>query len=207
MSFNEEELQKHIPYYLTAEDRATLVKELTAISQGGAARYFLDPYCNEFKDDMLQGDGWRGFTYYHHAEESLFKLRALILSNSCDIDPANPRELPTRVVFAPLVKLSAFQSLLEESDLSSESVAAKIASIKAQKTTNIFYLPAGGSLDEDHLVRLDEIQSIPKSSLKDNSIEKIFTLSNTGFYMLIFKISLHFCRLQEKINRPPEAVA
>ena len=31
--------------------------------------------------------------------------------------------------------------------------------------------------------------------------EKLFTLSNTGFYMLVLELSVHFCRLQEKVNR------
>ncbi len=31
--------------------------------------------------------------------------------------------------------------------------------------------------------------------------EQLFTLSNTGFYMLVLKLSVYFCRLHEKVNR------
>jgi len=92
--------------------------------------------------------------------------------------------------------------LLENSRLGKEKVEAKITSIRQQKTTNIFFLPAGGPLEEDHMVRFDEAQSMPVSAhTKSADREKLFTLSNTGFYMLIFKLSIHFCRLQEKIRR------
>ncbi|WP_143043314.1 hypothetical protein [Sphingopyxis sp. YR583] len=125
-----------------------------------------------------------------------------MLSNSCDIAPENARATPSRVTFAPLVKLAAYQELLHKSGIKPESIEDKISSIKAQKITNIFFLPAGGDLAEDHIVRLDEAQSMPVSiHEKSEEREKLFTLSMAGFYMLVFKISVHFCRLQEGIPR------
>lgn len=88
-------------------------------------------------------------------------------------------------------------------------LAAKIAAIKAQKTSNIFYLPAGGVLQDDYVVRFDDAHNMPVAAhAKLEGREKLFTLSNTGFYMLVLKLSVHFCRLQEKVNRKPaEATA
>ncbi len=129
-------------------------------------------------------------------------MRGLVLSNSCDVDPENPRDTPTRVIFAPLVKLSAYRKVLDESGIEATKVEEKIRSIKAQRTTNIFYLPAGGSLNEDYVVRFDEAHSMPIAiHSKTPNRQKLFTLSNTGFYMLVLKLSVHFCRLQEKISR------
>jgi hypothetical protein len=55
------------------------------------------------------------------------------------------------------------------------------------------------------MVRLDNIHSIPYTShLKNSGRKKLFTLSNTGFYMLVFKLSIHFCRLQENVQRGNE---
>jgi hypothetical protein len=112
------------------------------------------------------------------------------------------------VIFAPLVRLAAYKALLDCSGIGAERVAAKIDAIKAQRTTSIFYLPAGNILDEDYVVRLDEAQSMPVAAHTARSDRgKLFTLSNTGFYMLVFKLSVHFCRLQEKVSRNLTATA
>ena len=202
--FDLESLQRHIPSYLTDEDQKTLVRELEAISSGGSAEYVLSRRNDSFNENTLQGDGWRGFKLFDYDSGERRSVRGIVLSNSCDIDPNNTRDFPARILFAPLVKLSRYKSLLEESDIHSEKVMQKIESIKAQKTTNMFYLPSGGALEEDHIVRFDEAQSMPLTAHKMSAErEKLFTLNNTGFYMLVFKLSVHFCRLQERINRKP----
>lgn len=204
MTFDVDSLQQQIPFYLTAEDRQVLVDELKAISQGGAAAYLLSPYHDSFQEEMLQGDGWRGFQLFMFDSGDRRSVRGIVLSNSCDVDPSNPRDVPARVVFAPLVKLSVYEGLLRGSGIDTARVDEKVAAIKAQKTTNIFFLPASGPLDEDHVVRLDDAHSMPVAAhAAAGDREKLFTLSNTGFYMLVFKLSVHFCRLQEKVNRKP----
>lgn len=204
MNLDAETLIQQIPYYLTAEDQKVLLDELTAISRGGTAEYLLGAYRDSFKEVLLQGDGWRGFQLFLFETGDRKSVRGIVLSNSCDVDPENPRDVPARVIFAPLVKLAAFKALLEGSGISAERIAAKIAAIKAQKTSNIFYLPAGGVLQEDYIVRFDDAHNMPVAvHAKSEDREKLFTLSNTGFYMLVLKLSVHFCRLHEKVNRKP----
>jgi hypothetical protein len=209
MKLDAETLIQHIPYYLTAEDQKVLLEELSAISRGGKAEYLLSASRDSFKEVMLQGDGWRGFQLFLFETGDRRSVRGIVLSNSCDVDPENPRDVPARVIFAPLVKLAAFKALLEAGGISAERIADKIAAIKAQKTSNIFYLPAGGILQEDYVVRFDDAHNMPVAAhTKAEGREKLFTLSNTGFYMLVLKLSVHFCRLQEKVNRKPtEATA
>jgi len=202
MELDVENLKRQLPHYLTAQDQQELVRELNAIASGGTPSYFLSTYNDTFREKMLQGDGWRGFQFFLFETGERRSIRGLVLSNSCDVSPENSRDLPARVIFAPLIRLSSYRALLENSRLGKEKVEAKITSIRQQKTTNIFFLPAGGPLEEDHMVRFDEAQSMPVSAhTKSADREKLFTLSNTGFYMLIFKLSIHFCRLQEKIRR------
>lgn len=202
MTFDVESLQQQIPYYLTAKDQQVLVENLKAIAGGGAADYFLNSYHDAFKEEMLQGDGWQGFQLFLFETGERRSVRALVLSNSCDVDPSNPREVPARVIFAPLVRLAAYKALLDASEIDAGRIAAKIESIKTQRTTNVFFLPAGGPLNEDYVVRFDEAQSMPLAAhAKSEERAKLFTLSNTGFYMLVLKLSIHFCRLQERINR------
>jgi hypothetical protein len=202
MAFDTESLKKQIPFYLTAEDQNVLLRELKAITAGGTVDYVIDGHQDSFREVMLQGDGWRGFQLFHFETGERQSLRGIVLSNSCDVDLANPRDVPARVIFAPLVKLSLYESLLDASGIGKERVDAKIASIKAQKTTNIFFLPAGGPLIEDHIARFHEAHSMPVAAHgRSEDRAKLFTLSNTGFYMLVFKLSVHFCRFQEKLNR------
>ena len=151
---------------------------------------------------MLQGDGWTGFQLFLFNTGERRSVRGLVLSNSCDVDLANPRTVPSRIIFAPLVKLATYRNLLEASRIDRNRVEEKIKSIKAQRTTNVFYLPAGGPLEEDYIVRFDEVHSMPVAAhVDDGRRQKLFTLSNTGFYMLVLKLSVHFCRLQEHVNR------
>ena len=202
MSLDVENLRQQIPYYLTAEDKLVLVEELKAITSGAAAGYVLGSYQDAFKDDMLQGDGWVGFQLFLFDTGERRSVRGLVLSNSCDIDPAIPREVPSRVVFAPLVKLANYTKLLDDSGIDRGRIEEKIKSIKAQKTTNVFYLPAGGSVEEDYIVRFDEAHSMPVAAHSESpDRQKLFTLSNAGFYLLVFKLSVHFCRFQEKVHR------
>ena len=202
MNLDAETLIQQIPYYLTSEDQKVLLDELTAISRGGTAEYLLDAYRDSFKEVMLQGDGWRGFQLFLFEAGDRRSVRGIVLSNSCDVDPENLRDVPARVIFAPLVKLAAFKALLEASGISADRITDKISAIKAQRTSNIFYLPAGGSLQEDHVVRFDDVHNMPVAAhIKSADREKLFTLNNTGFYMLVLKLSVHFCRLQEKVNR------
>ena len=202
MTFDAESLEQQIPHYLTAADKQVLVSELKAISSGGTADYFLNTLQDSFKADMLQGDGWTGFQLFLFNTGERRSVRGLVLSNSCDVDPANPRIVPSRVIFAPLVKLATYRKLLEVSGIERNRVKEKIKNIMAQRTTNVFYLPVGGPLKEDYIVRFDEVHSMPVAAhVDDGGRQKLFTLSNTGFYMLVLKLSVHFCRLQEQVNR------
>ncbi len=202
MNFDTESLRQQIPYYLTAEDKRILTNELKEISQGGTANYLLSPQHDSFLEDMLQGDGWEGFYLFKYPDGKRISVRGLVLSNSCDINPDNSRDVPSRVLFAPLVKLSKFEVLLRRAGIAEKRISEKLNSIRTQKTTNIFFLPGGGMLSEDYIVRFDETQSMPAQAHSDiENKQKLFTLSNTGFYMLVFKLSIHFCRLHENVDR------
>jgi len=202
MTFDVEQLQQQIPYYLTAQDQQVLLRELKAISEGRNADYFLSDQNNGFTTSRLQGDGWRGFEIFQFETGEKRALRGLILSNSCDIDTENQRDIGAKVIFAPLVKLSAYVSVLKKNGVDGDRLTSKVAAIKNQKTTNIFYLPPNGVITDEYIVRLDDVYSMPVSAHESNhNKEKLFTLSNTGFYMLIFKLSIHFCRLQERVQR------
>ena len=75
--------------------------------------------------------------------------------------------------------------------------------IRAQGVTSIFYLPADDLLEEEHVALLDDLHSMPLEA-HGQAAEKLFTLSMAGFYLFVFKLSVHFCRLHENVDRSPQ---
>lgn len=209
MTFNAENLQSQIPFYLTAApEQKALVEELDAISRGAKTGYYIDKRIDPFETEMLQGDSWCGLQLFSFVSGERRAIRGIILSNSCDITPENERALPPKIVFAPIIKLSAIEARLVAHGHNKDQIEGRIAAMKAQSVTSIFYLPAGGPLEEDHIALLDDLHSMPFSAhtvAKDRT--KLLTLSMAGFYMFAFKLSVHFCRLQENLDRSPGAEA
>lgn len=206
MSFDAEQLKTQIPFYLTAEPaQKELVRNLDALNRGAASGYYISSVREPDADAMLQGDGWRGFQLYSFDAGEKRVVRGIVLSNSCDISSDNDRVIAPKIVFAPIVKLSAIKARLKTRGLSENAVEGRIAAMKSQSVTNIFYLPAGGPLEEDYVALLDDIHSMPVASHTGD--EKLFTLSMAGFYLFAFKLSVHFCRLHEQVDRRPDDAA
>lgn len=206
MTFDAETLKQQIPYYLTASPaQKKLVQELKAISEGAKKGYFLQKTSEPNEETMLQGDGWEGFQIFSFDSGNRKAVRGIVLSNSCDISPDNERAMPPKVTFAPIVKLSALERIFDESGLDKERVASKLEAIRMQSVTSYFYLPATAPLDDEYVALLDDLHSMPFEKHRKNGV-KLFTLSMAGFYLFVFKLSVHFCRLQESVDRTPEGV-
>jgi len=201
MMFDADVLRQQIPYYLTAPpDQRKFLKELKSLGDGAKSGYFISPQSDPYLDEMLQGDGWRNFQIFLFEAMRQRSVRGIVLSNTCDISPENKRDLPPKVIFAPIVKLSQIQKRFVENNLPEEKIASKTEAIRSQKTTNIFYLPADGPLDDEYVALLDDLHSMPVKTHQQQT-KKLFTLSMAGFYLFIFKLSIHFCRLHESVNR------
>ncbi len=200
MSFNLEALQRHIPYYLTAPEQKALVAQLKALSEGATTGFVISKNSDLHATTLLQGDGWRGFQIFSFVSGARKSVRGIVLSNSCDVSPDNERVLPQNVIFSPLIKLARIRQRFESSGLAIHQIDSKIAAIRSQSVTNIFYLPAGGPLDDEYVAQLDDLHSMPTKNHQETG-EKIFTLSMAGFYLFVFKLSVHFCRLHENVSR------
>jgi hypothetical protein len=151
---------------------------------------------------MQQGDGWRGFQVFSFNSGNGNAARGIVLSNSCDVSAETARALPPKVTFAPIVKLARIIGLIEAHGLLAEKVMFRPMDIKAQRVTNMVYLPADGLLDEDHVALLDDLHSMPVA-VHRRAAEKLLTLSMAGFYLFVFKLSVPFCRLHEDVDRTP----
>lgn len=209
MTFDAESLRKYIPYWLTAPpEQKAFAAELKALVEGAREGYFLSDYHRPVGDDLLQGDGWRGFQLFSFASGARMSVLGIVLSNSCDVSAENQRVLATRVTFASLIKLSRFEARLRNRGIKPDAIAARIEAIKSQSVTSVVYLPGEGPLNEDYLALLDDLHSMPVPPHRETADrEHVFTLSRAGFYLFLVKLSMHFCRVQENLDRSPQVAA
>jgi hypothetical protein len=194
--FTVEQIQVYLPKYLTPKEQAELVDQLRDFENRNY-------YAVGHEQEMLQGDGWTKIEIVNLATGARDKIKGVLLSNSCDINPENPRDFPPRIVFAPLIPLQAYVDLLQSASvLKPAQIEAKLDSIRKQLVTSLFYLPKGGGLDADHIAILDDLHNVPlQMFLTEAERVKLFTLGQMGFYLFLLKLSIHFCRFQERIAR------
>ncbi|SRR5258707_7859598 len=185
-----DQIQQSIPRYLTSLQQAELVRQLNDFENRSY-------YTTLFPNDILQGDGWSSIEIVRFEDGARDKIKGILLSNSRDIDPANRREFPSKIIFAPLVRLNEYAKILE-SYFSSEQINNKLTAIRRQHITSLFFLPHGGSLETDYIAILDDLHTVPFDVFeKEPQRAKLFTLNQMGFYLFVLKLSIHFCRFQD----------
>jgi hypothetical protein len=191
-----EKIQDHLPQYLTAGQQAELVRQLRDFENRNY-------YTSLFEDELLQGDGWAGIEILNFANGDRAKIKGILLSNSCDIAPSNPRDFPPRIVFAPLIYFDDLARALRNVEaLKPEQIDSKLYAIRKQRVSSLFFLPRGHALEGDYVAVLDDLHSIPLEVFsKEAKRTKLFTLGQMGFYLFLMKLSIHFCRFQEGLVR------
>lgn len=186
---------QYLPNYLTPSEKGDLVAGLKDFPDH--FQYYL---LGKFQDEALQGDIWNDFTVIDFASGDRKNVRGLILSNSCDIDLTNTRQLPISITFAPLIKLAKLEHLLLQKKNEVE-VAEIVRNIKSQKNTSFIYLPEDSSVPiEESVAYLNDLHSMPMKIFVEQA-SKVVTLTQQGFYLLVLKLSLHFSRFQEGVSR------
>ena len=172
----EDELKKYLPKYLSEENYKTLLAELKSFPYNIDGRMYTSMLD---KNVIFQGDGLKKMPIIDltNIERGVKKVSCLILSNTCDMDLSNSR-------------------------INSSKIENHISNLKQQKITQIIFLPANSQM-EDSIVFLDKIYHVDNRFINRDTLEdqRLFSLSDYGFYMLIFKLSIHFSRIQEKVNR------
>ncbi|WP_296905037.1 hypothetical protein [Polaromonas sp.] len=196
---NEASLAKYFPYYLTVVEKNGLMLELKKWPNP------LNYYISMYTDEVLQGDAWTQVPIRDFGSGEMHRVDAVVLSNSCLIDPANHRDIPAKITVAPLIELARYEDLLKSKGITQSRIDAQIGGIKLQQVYNIVYFPKGAGLKADMFVMLDDAHSFPSQHLlqgvgsgKNN---KLATLSLAGFFLFLFKLSAHFCRFHENVKR------
>ncbi len=207
MSFSLESIEKLLPAELTEHRKGRLRDGLKQFALNSNSKIYTDFYLNSGPSYFLQGDlvfDLRFPTW--DAETRIFEkayFNSIVLSNSCDIDEANQqsRKLPKQVIISKIFTLADFTEGLES--LNIENSKAIVTSVRNQEYSNLMYLPPINNIE--YIVFFDELSSISNAelnALKSNiDANRIASLDLFGYYLLMFKLSYHFCRLPEEIDR------
>lgn len=205
-----EEIKKYLPQYLSEEKENSLFKELEQFPDNIDSRIYTDSL--KGSSVIYQGDGMNNLLVINLPRTDVRPAPSIILSNTCDIAEENSRLIPMRVTYTPIFQLEKYKDALirehvETKHKSIESIESHIDNIKKQLISHIFYLPKHGPLENDSIVFFDRINNCSREAIdsSDPKGERIFTLSNYGFYLFLFKISVHFTRIREKVDRFQEA--
>lgn len=202
-----EEIKKYLPQYLSDSSQENLFEELRNFPDNIDQRFYSELLT---RDKMVyQGDGLVGMLVVNLPDNKTEAVPAMVLSNTCDLDPANKRIFPTRMVYAPIFDIEKYKQALIGDHVATghyplDSIEAHIDAVKKQFISHIFYLPKGCELKRESIVFLDRLNNGLLKSICEEDIAntKLFTLSDYGFYFFLIKLSIHFTRIREGIERP-----
>jgi hypothetical protein len=130
------------------------------------------------------------------------QAQVMLLSNTCDVSPDNKRFFPSSLSYVPIFSLDRYLEVLRKR-YEPERVNSHERDIRNQLITQIFFLPKSGKLFADSLVFLDRTQfassdSVDRTRLTDR---RLYTLNDFGAWLFALKLSIHFCRFRDKVDR------
>lgn len=196
-----DDIELYLPRYLSEDKLNSLKQQLKEFGEGyDTGKYFTD----RLKNDPLlyQGDGVCALVCNFPDTKSK-DAPVLLLSNTCDMDIGNNRMNSCRMMYAPILNLEKYILKLKSRNIPDEKIKNHVSDIKGQIISQIFYLPKTSSLGYDGMVFFDRAMSLPLSEENVGKCiaSRLFSLSNYGFYLLLLKLSYHFTRIQEKVDR------
>jgi len=196
-----EEIKKYLPKYLSEESTKGLFEDLKAFPDNVNNRFYGNVLDNEVI--IFQGDGIRDLLVINLPDTKIEPFPVMVISNTCDIAPENERKIEPKILYCPILRISRFETQLKNNKIRDEQISQYLKEIKEQRISSIFYLPKGGQLPEDCIALLDNINNCKISFVKNEEVpgRRLFSLSNYGFYVLLFKLSIHFTRIRETVER------
>jgi hypothetical protein len=198
-----DDIQLFLPKYLSAGSKEELFSGLKDFPENIDSRLYTTSL---YETNILyQGDGIKDFLFINLPDNTSMKLApGIVLSNTCDLHTENLKLFQSRIIYAPILNLEKYQTnLRKQLDDKAYKVDNFIASIRKQEVTQIFYLPELPYVINESIVFLDRVLNIGNDfiSREDLRERRLFTLSNYGIYLFVFKLSLHFTRLQDSVDR------
>ena len=210
MAFSEH-LEQLLPPYLTSIEKGRLQTGLSQFMpehRGEGINY--NDFYKEYQNNKFfrQADLLREIRFpIWNNEAAIFEKAytdAIIISNTCDISFENTHTfLQKECLMAPVLDLSKCIEEFTSNGYPREKIKTFCDSIRRQEKSQIFYLPNVSG--EEKIALLDQMFWFPVKELSEYiqqmDVTKISSLSHFGFYLFIFKISYHLCRLPESCDR------
>lgn len=195
-------IDEFLPQYLSELSANELKEELKKFPTDGTKDTVYTTMLSSVKE-IFQGDGMAQIPYYDAKSKEAKLVNVMVLSNSCDISSENNRFESINLCVAPLFNLEKYKNRLLNRGFTEQQIDSHIAEIKRQAVTHVVYLPKSEKLPYDAIVRLDKVCSVDRSIISAEDIIKnrLFTLSNFGLYLFLLKLSIHFTRIRERIDR------
>jgi len=201
-----EEIRKFLPTFLSHGSDTAFLDEI---------RHFLQSESRPFYTQALreapfifQGDGLEGLLIINLPDTTTELGAGMVLSNSCDINPENERLFSASLCYAPIFSLPAYLDALRK-EFAEDRVVSHERELRRQSITQIFFLPQGGKLENDAIVFLDRVISISNDTVDRSNLpdRRLFTLSDFGAWLFALKLSIHLCRIRDKVDRIAGVVA
>ncbi len=201
--FSTDELHQFLPTFLSQGSQDAFIDEIKYFLASQQAKPFYSFALTE-KSILFQGDGLSGLSIINLPDPTIRPGSAVLLSNTCDMDPSNRRLFDSSLTYAPIFSLQRYlEALRREFPNDDDRVINHENSIRQQLITQIFFLPQGGKLQDDSIIFLDRIVSASSKTINRDQIaqSRIFTLSDFGAWLLALKLSIHFCRIRDRVDR------
>ena len=103
----------HLPQYLSSDSLEDMFDDIKKFVQPGSSE---DIYTLEMKDHQMifQGDALNELPFITFPQDTgPISCKAIVLANSCDINPENLRPFTSHLLYSPTWSLSAYQKLLQ----------------------------------------------------------------------------------------------
>jgi hypothetical protein len=199
-----EDIKLYLPKYLSSDSEENLFQNLKDFPNNIYKRMYSNlNLTKDYKDIILQGDGMKGLLVINLPDKKVKKADVVIISNTCDIDQRNPRLHTSSICYSPIINLEKFISSLKTRNIRKSRIDSFVNSLKKQQISQIFFLPKGEKLASDSFIFFGKITSCNNDYVSRKNLHKmrIFSLSNYGFYIFLFKLSIHFSRIREEVER------
>ena len=156
---------------------------------------------------LFQGDGLTSLWVADLPSQKIAQARVMVVSNSCDMAPQNKQLLGPRILYCPIISLAKYEGLiksLRHPDVPKAfQPSVHLDTIRKQRISTMFYLPKSNRMGEEAIALLDRINNCDaqKIEMKELIDGRLFTLSDYGFYLFLFKLSIHLTRIREAVTR------
>lgn len=198
-----EDFKIYLPKYLSTGAQTNLFAELGQFPNNIDSRLYTFLLRNE--TILFQGDGLASLWVADLPNPIIGKARVMVLSNSCDIAPENKRLLGPRLLYCPIISFAKYENLLRaQVHLPTDfDPAGHLDAIRKQHNSAMFYLPKNDRLGEEAIALLDRINNCDAQVVDLDELlrNRLFTLSDYGFYLFLYKLSLHLTRIREGVAR------